>query len=155
MPATFLINVDSDSYCKDLERFLDEFLRIEGVIAAENNSNHSQRNIWIYKPDELNRGQGISLFNSISTLFCKVVKLGRVDDTLAAFEKVAPKLVEKYNKWRDRESKQLIKDITTNLTATDQENNPRNPPNNHINNTISYNHSKSIYTIPSNNRQRI
>lgn len=60
MPGTFLLSsCDAENLEKDLSAFFEAFKSAE----------KTSKGMWILKPDDLNRGQGISLFNSISELY--------------------------------------------------------------------------------------
>ena len=58
VPKTFVLNVDNENFPNQLTQYLDLFLKIE--------SSGGLKNIWLLKPNDLNRGRGIQLFNDIS-----------------------------------------------------------------------------------------
>lgn len=51
LPKTFILSLDSEKFEKELQNFVDYFLRID--------NGTSLKNIWITKPNDLNRGRGI------------------------------------------------------------------------------------------------
>ena len=57
VPVTFIINLDSSTLSNDLKKFVDYFVSIK----KEGN----QKNVWLLKPPDLNRGRGIQLFNDL------------------------------------------------------------------------------------------
>ena len=65
IPKTYIINIDSDHFENELRNFLEIFLQLE--------QNSSLKNIWLLKPNDMNRGRGISLFNKLAPLY-KVLK---------------------------------------------------------------------------------
>ncbi|CAK74804.1 unnamed protein product (macronuclear) [Paramecium tetraurelia] len=70
VPITFSINLDSMTLQWDLKKFVDFFISIK----KEGN----QKNLWLLKPPDLNRGRGIQLFSDLRVLinqveeFCKI-----------------------------------------------------------------------------------
>ncbi|CAK79508.1 unnamed protein product (macronuclear) [Paramecium tetraurelia] len=70
VPITFSINLDSMTLQWDLKKFVDFFIQIK----KEGN----QKNIWLLKPPDLNRGRGIQLFSDLKVFinqveeFCKI-----------------------------------------------------------------------------------
>ena len=71
VPKTFILNVDSEKFESELLRFLDYF---EAVAKMEN-----LKNIWLLKPNDLNRGRGIHIFDSLKTLFQLLKDYGKED----------------------------------------------------------------------------
>ncbi|CAD8066147.1 unnamed protein product [Paramecium sonneborni] len=79
VPVTFIINLDSTTLQNDLKKFVDYFNEIK--------KDKQQKNIWLLKPPDLNRGRGIQLFSDLKILvnqiteFCKTRNLNNQTKT--------------------------------------------------------------------------
>lgn len=71
MPLTFVLELDSTRFHAQMATFSTYFKAIgegKGKKAAVPSTHYSGANIWLLKPADLNRGQGISLFSTLDEL---------------------------------------------------------------------------------------
>ncbi|EAR86113.2 tubulin-tyrosine ligase family protein (macronuclear) [Tetrahymena thermophila SB210] len=101
VPKTFLLNIESENYERDIQNFVDYFFNLQ--------QSTKLKNIWILKPDDLNRGQGISLFSTVSQLFTLLLSYGKIELLKQIFIKICPQVVEKYE--QQQKSQDMLKEI--------------------------------------------
>ncbi|KAL4486427.1 hypothetical protein ABPG72_018381 [Tetrahymena utriculariae] len=101
VPKTFLLNIESENYEKDIQNFVDYFFSLQQTTKL--------KNIWILKPDDLNRGQGISLFSTVSQLFTLLLAYGKIELLKQIFIKICPQVVEKYE--QQQKNQEMLKEI--------------------------------------------
>lgn len=88
IPSTYIVHIDRDSLMEDLRRFINAF----------------DSSIWIMKPPDLNRGQGIRLLNSLDFAL-------RAINTFATFPTMDP------NKSKARSKTVYVKTETTSFAV--------------------------------------
>ena len=102
IPLTYEININSGNVNNQIMSFVNVFKNLESG-TVENDykcptvhpTHFCGKNIWIFKPSELNRGRGIQLFNTLKA-FKKLINQYRIDVAKKSKRKHCTCIVQKY-----------------------------------------------------------